>query len=142
MLDSSFQTHKKIEDEICYDCPFLFLSLALLCFPFHIVTSRVFNSCYQCFFYIFGSNHSSVEYSLQNIPLYYLIFHCLLSLSIFFIISLTINIYKPHNSLPCFPKLVYLVLLAPIHPLVISPGFQQVFALLLSRCFLLEPLNP
>ena len=35
--------------------------------------------------------------------------------------------------------LVYLVLLAPIDLLVISPGFQQVFALLLSRHFPSEP---
>ena len=38
--------------------------------------------------------------------------------------------------------LVYLVLLAPIDPLVISSGFRQVFALLLSSHFLSEPLNP
>ena len=38
--------------------------------------------------------------------------------------------------------LVYLVLLAPIDLLVISPGFRQVFALLLSRRFPSEPWNP
>ena len=124
----------------CYDHPLLFLSLVLLCFPFCIITSRVFNPHYQHFFYfnIFGSNHSSLEYSPQNIPLYYLTFHCLLLLSIFFVISLTINIYKPHNSLPCFSMLVYLVFLAPINPLVISSRFRQVFALLPSRRFLLN----
>ena len=128
----------------CYDCPFLFLSLVLLCFPFRIVTSRVFNPHYQCFFYsnIFRSNCFSLEYSSQNIPLYYLTFHCLLLPSISFVISLTINIYKPHSSLLYFPTLVYLVLLASIDPLVTSSGFRQVSALLLSRCFLFEPLNP
>ena len=38
--------------------------------------------------------------------------------------------------------LVYLVLLAPIDLLVISFGFWQVFALLLSRRFPSEPWNP
>ena len=54
----------------------------------------------------------------------------------------TINTYKPHSSFLSFPTLVYLVLLAPIDPLVISSGFQQVFTLLLSRHFLFDSLNP
>ena len=54
----------------------------------------------------------------------------------------TINTYKPHSSFLSFPMLVYLVLLASINPLVISSRFRQVFALLLSRRFLFEPLNP
>ena len=53
-----------------------------------------------------------------------------------------INTYKPRSSFLFFPTLVYLVLLAPIDPLVISSGFRQVFALLLSRRFLSKPLNP
>ena len=67
---------------------------------------------------IFGSNHSSLEYSPQNIPLYYLNFYHLLSYSISFVIPLMINIYKPHNSFQSFPMLVYLVPLAPINSLV------------------------
>ena len=111
----------------CYDRPLFFLPLVLLCFPFCTVTSRVFNLRYQRFFYfnIFRSNHSSLEYSPQNIPLYYLTFHCLLLLFISFVISLTINIYKLHNSLPCFLTLVYLVLLAPIDSLVTLPDFDK-----------------
>ena len=54
----------------------------------------------------------------------------------------TINTYKSHSSFLSFPMLVYLVLLAPIDSLVISSRFRQVFTLLLSRCFLFEPLNP
>ena len=53
-----------------------------------------------------------------------------------------INTYKPLSSFLSFPTLVYLVLLAPIDLLVISSGFRQVFALLLSRRFLSEPWNP
>ena len=82
------------------------------------------------------------EYSPQNIPLYYLTFYRLLLLSILFVMLPTINTYKPHSSFLSFPMLVYLVLLAPIDPLVISSRFRQVFALLLSRHFLFETLNP
>ena len=52
-----------------------------------------------------------------------------------------ISVYKPLRSFLSFPTLVYLVLLAPIDILVISLGFQQVFALLLSRRFPFEPWN-
>ena len=50
-----------------------------------------------------------------------------------------ISVYKPLNSFLSFPMLVYLVLLAPIDLLVTSPGFRQVFTLLLSRCSSLNP---
>ena len=89
----------------------------------------------------FRSNYPSLEYSPQNIPLYYLTFHWFLSHSILFVIPLTINVYKLHNSLLSFPMLVYLVLLASIDPLVTSSGFRQVSTLLLTRHFLFESLN-
>ena len=88
---------------------------------------------------IFEANRSFPEYSPQNIPLYYLTFYHFLRLSISFVILPMINTYKPLSSFLSFPTLVYLVLLAPIDPLVISSGFRQVFALLLSRRFLSEP---
>ena len=68
-------------------------------------------------------------------------FYHLLSSSISFVMFLMMNIYKSHSSPPLSPTLVYLVLLAPIDPLVTSPRLQQVFALLLSRHFILETLN-
>ena len=84
----------------------------------------------------------SKECSLWNILLYYLTFYHFLRLSISFVILPTISTYKPLSSFLSFPMLVYLVLLAPIDPLVISTRFWQVFALLLSRRFLSEPWNP
>ena len=119
---------------LLYSCASLFVLLPVKC------SIPIIN----VFFYsnIFGSNCFSLEYSSHNIPLYYLTFHCLLLPSISFVISLTINVYKPHSSLLYFPTLVYLVLLASINPLVTSSGFWQVSTLLLSRCFLFEPLNP
>ena len=125
---------------------FFFLSLVLLCFLFvsllakcSIPTSR--NSLTPFYPDTFRANHSFPEYSPQNIPLYYLTFYHLLQLSIPFVMLPMINTYKPNSSFLSFPTLVYLVLLAPINPLVISSGFQQVFALLLSRHFLFEFLN-
>ena len=125
---------------------FFFLSLVLLCFPFISLLAECLipvsrNSLTLFYPDTFRANHSFPEYSLQNIPLYYLTFYRLLQLSIPFVMLPTINTYKPNSSFLSFPTLVYLVLLAPINPLVISSGFQQVFTLLLSRCFLFESLN-
>ena len=125
---------------------FFFLSLVLLCFPFVSLLARCsipasHNSLTPFYPNIFKANCSFPEYSPQNIPLYYLTFYCLLLFSIPFVMLPMINIYKPHSSFLSFPTLVYLVLLAPIDPLVTSSGFQQVSALLLSRCFLFESLN-
>ena len=126
---------------------FFFLSLVFLCFPFisllvECLIPASHNSLTLFYPNIFGANCSFPEYSPQNIPLYYLTFYHLLLLSIPFVMLSTINTYKPRSSFLSFPTLVYLVLLAPINPLVISSRFWQVLALLLSRHFLFEPLNP
>ena len=123
---------------------FFFLSLVFLCFPFisllvECLIPASHNSLTPFYPNIFGANRSFPEYSPQNIPLYYLTFYHFLRLSISFVILPMINTYKPLSSFLSFPTLVYLVLLAPIDPLVISSGFRQVFALLLSRRFLSEP---
>ena len=106
-----------------------FLSI-LLCFPLVPPLARCliptvcisFTSFYPC---DFGSNHSFLEYSLQNIPLYCQIFYHLLSSSISFVILLTVGVYKSHSSLLSFPMLVYLVLLASINSLVTSLDFNK-----------------
>ena len=126
---------------------FFFLSLVLLCFPFVLLLVECsipasHNSLTPFYSNIFRANCSFPEYSPQNIPLYYLTFYCLLLLSIPFVMLPMINTYKPHSSFLSFPTLVYLVLLASINPLVTSSGFRQVSALLLSRRFFFEPLNP
>ena len=126
---------------------FFFLSLVLLCFPFISLLAECsipasHNSLTPFYPNIFRANRSFSKYSPQNIPLYYLTFYCLLLLSISFVMLPTINTYKPHSSFLSFPTLVYLALLASIDPLVTSSRFWQVSALLLSRRFLFESLNP
>ena len=125
-LPATFQNSKAVTTTQCYDHPFLFLFLVPLCFPFILLLVEcliptIHNSFTLFYPNIFGTNRSFLEYSPQNIPLYYLTFYCLLLLSISFVIPPTINIYKSHSSFLSFPTLVYLVLLALIDPLVTSP---------------------
>ena len=70
----------------------------------------------------FRFTHSLLEYSLQNIPLYYWLLYCVLPPFLFLVILLTVDVYKPHSSLLLFPMLVYLVLLASIYLLVALLG--------------------